>query len=267
MSDQEVDTKAAEAYESALVPGLFGPWAEEIVASAGIAAGMRVLDLACGTGVATRYAAPFCAPGGVVTGVDIDAGMLEIARAGALEKNIVAEFRSGSANELPIQSASIDVALCLQGLQFFPVRSKAFAELLRVIKPSGKLVATTWSSIENCKGYWAMVSALEARGIDAAPARKPFSFSDPAELRKQAEQAGFRHVTVRTEQRLADFPSAKAFVDAIAQGAPSSRYALAKVPQESWPTYLSEVDVALAQWKSGSRLLFPMESNVLKAVR
>jgi SAM-dependent methyltransferase len=203
----------------------------------------------------------------VVVGVDIDAGMLGIARAEALKKNAVAEFRSGSANELPIQSGSIDVALCLQGLQFFPDRSKAFAELLRVIKPGGKLVATTWSSIESCMGYWAMVSALESRGIDAAPARKPFSFSDPIELRKQAEQAGFRHVTVRTEQRLADFPSAKAFVDAVARGAPSSRHALAKIPKESWPTYLSEVDTSLAQWKSGSRLSFPMSSNVLEAIR
>lgn len=267
MTDPKVDTTAAEAYESALVPAIFGPWAQEVVASAGIGPGMSVLDLACGTGVATRHAARLCSPNGRVIGIDIDSGMVEIAKAAALERSLVADFRRGSADDLPVDSASIDVALCLQGLQFFPDRSKAFAELQRVVKPGGRLIATTWCSIERCKGYWAMVGALESRGIDAAAARKPFSLSDPQVLREHAERAGFRDVTVRTEQRFADFPSTESFVAAIAQGAPSSRHALAKVPQTEWPGYLADVDAALAQWKSDSRLRFPMESNVLRASR
>jgi ubiquinone/menaquinone biosynthesis C-methylase UbiE len=267
VADPKVDTTAAEAYESALVPGVFGPWAQEVVAGSRISPGSTVLDLACGTGVATRYAAGLCLPNGRVIGIDIDSGMVEIAKAATSKLSSVVAFRCAPADDLPLDSASTDVALCLQGLQFFPDRSKAFAELHRVLRPEGKLVATTWSFIENCKGYWAMVSALEARGIDAAPARKPFSLPDPEVLRKHAEQAGFRHVTVRTERRFADFASAEAFVEAVAKGAPSSRHALAKVPQREWPIFLSEVGAALAQWTSDSRLRFPMESNILHASR
>lgn len=168
MAEPKVDTTAAEAYESALVPGIFGPWAQEVVASAGIASGMSVLDLACGTGVATRYVALLCSPKGRVIGIDIDSGMVEIAKATTQRMSLVADFRCASADDLPLDSASIDIALCLQGLQFFPDRLKAFSELHRVVKPAGTLIATTWSSIEDCKGYWAMVSALEARGIEAA---------------------------------------------------------------------------------------------------
>jgi ubiquinone/menaquinone biosynthesis C-methylase UbiE len=267
MTDPNVDTTAAQAYEAALVPAVFGPWAQEVVADSGITPGSTVLDLACGTGVATRYAAGLCLPNGRVIGIDIDSGMVEIARTSTLKMSSAVTFRCAPADDLPLDSASIDVALCLQGLQFFPDRSKAFAELHRVVKPDGKLVATTWSFIENCKGYWAMVGALEARGIDAAPARKPFSLPDPEVLREHAERAGFRHVTVRTEKRFTDFASAESFVEAVARGAPSSRHALAKVRQGDWPTFLSEVGTALAQWESGSRLRFPMESNVLHASR
>jgi SAM-dependent methyltransferase len=267
VADPKVDTAAAEAYESALVPGVFGPWAQEVVAGSGISPGATVLDLACGTGVATRYAAGMCLPNGRVVGIDIDSGMVEIAKAATLKVGAVVDFRCAPADDLPLDSASVDVALCLQGLQFFPDRVKAFAELHRVVKPDGKLVATTWSFIESCKGYWAMVSALEARGIDAGPARKPFSLSDPEVLREHAERAGFRYVRVRTDKRLADFASAESFVAAVARGAPSSRHALVKVPQPDWPTFLSEVGAALAQWNSGSRLRFPMESNILHASR
>jgi SAM-dependent methyltransferase len=267
VADPKVDTTAAEAYESALVPGLFGPWAQEVVAGAGIAPGMSVLDLACGTGVATKYAAHLCSPKGGVIGIDIDAGMVEIAKAAMLKMSMIADFRCAPADELPIDAASVDIALCLQGLQFFPNRSKAFSELHRVLKPGGKLVATTWSSIESCKGYWAMISTLEARDIDAAPARKPFSLSDPSELRMYAEAAGFGYVSARTEERLADFASTESFVEAVAQGAPSSRFALAKVPRDEWADFLSGVDSMLTQWKSGDRLRFPMQSNVLEARR
>ncbi len=267
MADPKVDTTAAEAYESALVPGLFGPWAQTVVAGAGIAPGMTVLDLACGTGVATQYAAQLCSPKGRVIGVDIDAGMVEIAKEAMLRMSIVADFRCAPADELPIDAASIDIALCLQGLQFFPDRSRAFSELHRVVKRGGKVVATTWSSIETCKGYWAMISILEARNIDAGPARKPFSLSDPTELRTYAEAAGFGYVSARTEQRLADFASTESFVEAVAQGAPSSRFALAKVPRDEWADFLSDVDSLLTQWKSGDRLRFPMQSNVLEARR
>lgn len=267
MTDPRVDTTAAEAYESALVPGVFGPWAQDVVAGSGITQGSTVLDLACGTGVATRYAAGLCLPNGRVIGIDIDSGMVEIAKAATSKISSVVDFRCAPADALPVDSASIDVALCLQGLQFFPDRSKAFAELHRVLKRDGKLVATTWSFIENCKGYWAMVRALEARGIDAAPARKPFSLPDAEVLCEHAERAGFRDVTVRKERRFADFASAESFVEAIAKGAPSSRHALAKVPQPDWQTFLSEVGAALAQWESGSRSRFPMESNILHARR
>lgn len=263
----KADTSVAEAYEMALVPGLMAQWAERIVANARIEGGMRVLDVACGTGIATRYAAHRCGVTGRAVGVDVDHGMLEIARAVSMKEGLVAEYRYGSACELPFESESFDAALCLQGLQYFPDRQKAMSELHRVLRPESPIVVITWSEIQSCKGWWAMLTALERRNVDAEAVRKPFSLSSASELHTIAEEAGFTGIAVRTEQRLARFPSGAAFVDAMLKGAPSSRHALEQVPLTDWPEFLAEIEDLLAPWQRGSTLQFPTESNVLEARR
>ncbi len=267
MQTSAVDTSAAETYEATLAPSLMAPWAEAIVSEARIKEGMSVLDVACGTGIAARYAAHRCGPRARVIGVDIDPGMLEIAKAVSLKEGLSIEYEYGSACELPFESESFDAVVCLQGLQYFPNRLRAMSELRRVLRMNSPLIVMTWSEIENCKGAWAMVNALERRGIDATAARKPFSLSDSNEILSLAEETGFTHVAIRREQRLASFRSATAFVDAMLKGAPSSRLALEKVPSDDWPNFLAEVEGMLAQWKYDFGLKFPMESNILEARR
>jgi SAM-dependent methyltransferase len=242
-------------------------WAEVIVSNAEVKEGASVLDVACGTGIAARYAAGRSGPHGKVVGVDTDYGMLEVARTVAIKERLSIEYEYGSAGELPFKSESFDAVLCLQGLQYFPDRLQAMSELRRVLRKGSPLVVVTWAEIENCKGHWAMVSALERRRIDAAAARKPFCLSSAHEMRSVAEEAGFAQVSTRLEQRPGCFQSATSFVEAMLQGAPSTRQALEKVPADDWPSFLADVETRLAQWHSGSRLEFPMESNVLVARR
>jgi SAM-dependent methyltransferase len=171
----------------------------------------------------------------------------------------------GSACELPFESGSFDAVLCLQGLQYFPDRLKAMTDMRRVLRPGAPLITMTWSAMENCKGYLAMISALERRHIDATAARKPFALASSKQLHSLAAEAGFEHVEIRAEQRAARFRSAADFVDAMLQGAPSSRHALEKVPSEDWPGFLAEVAAMLEQWNGDAGLEFPMESHVLEA--
>jgi ubiquinone/menaquinone biosynthesis C-methylase UbiE len=263
----EIDTSGAEAYEVSLVPGLMAPWAEVTVSNAQIREGASVLDVACGTGVAARYAARRSGCGGRVVGVDTDQGMLEVARAVSMKEGLSIAYQHGSAAELPFKSESFDAVLCLQGLQYFPDRLRAMSELRRVLRTGAPLVIVTWTEIEHCKGHWALVSALEHRGIDAAAARKPFSLSGAIELQSLAQEAGFLHASTRSEQRLSCFQSAESFVEAMLRGAPSTRQALEKVPAEDWPSFLAEVEAALAQWHGSQGLEFPTMSNVLEARR
>jgi ubiquinone/menaquinone biosynthesis C-methylase UbiE len=267
VAESKPDTSAAEAYESILVPEVFAPWAEILVREAQIPEGARTLDVACGTGVVARRAERLVGARGRSTGIDIDPAMIEVAKAAALREGVQIDYLCASASELPFEAASFDVVLCQQGLQYFPEKEQALAELHRVMRPNARLVAATWTEMQECAGNWAMITALERRNIDAKDMRKPFSLSDHAAMRTLAEAAGFEDVTVQTVRRLARFPSVKAFVEAIGQGAPSSRHALAKVPPQDWSGFVADVETQLAPWSRGGQLEFPMASNILSARR
>jgi hypothetical protein len=84
MSQQErwqVSGKAAEAYERYMVPTLFTPLAHDLIAPAALRPGERGLDVACGTGIVARLAAGYVDVAGHFVGVDVNPGMLAVARA------------------------------------------------------------------------------------------------------------------------------------------------------------------------------------------
>ena len=79
----QVSSSAAEFYDEFFVPALFAEWAPRLVAAAELGPGERVLDVACGTGIATLDADRAVAPDGAVVGVDLNAGMIAVARSKA----------------------------------------------------------------------------------------------------------------------------------------------------------------------------------------
>ena len=143
MSPQErwqVSGNAPEAYEHSLVPTLFTPWAHDLIARAALRPGERVLDVACGTGIVARLAAAHVGIAGHVIGVDLNPGMLAVARAQTLTTaSARVEWRAGDANALPCDNATFDVVFCQQGLQFFPDKDRTLREMYRVLAPEGRL--------------------------------------------------------------------------------------------------------------------------------
>ena len=267
-SGRGMDTSAAEYYDTITVPEVFRPWAELMVGAVPVQKGMRTLDVACGTGVVARCAARLCGPlQGRSSGLDIDPAMIEVARAVARREGLEIDYRCGPASELPFEAASFDAAFCLQGLQYFPDKSQALAELRRVMRPGARLVVVVWTDLETHAGNWAMLNALRRRGIDAKDMLKPFALSDSAGLQALADKAGFEDVTVEVKHHTVRFASAKAFVESVAQGAPSSRLALALVPSNEWQDFLADIEAQLAGHIKNGGLEFPMASNVLVARR
>lgn len=263
----EIDTSAAEFYDAVLVPEVFRPWAELMIQEARVQNGMRTLDVACGTGVVARCAARSCGRRGRSTGLDIDPAMIKVAKAAAVREGLDIDYLCGSASELPFEAGSFGAALCLHGLQYFPDKHQALIELRRVMRPKASLVVVVWAEMETCAGNWAMITALERRGVDARDMRKPFALADSTALRTLVEQAEFEDAAVKVVYRTVRFASAKTFVESIAQGAPSSRLALAQVPPAQWQDFLTDVEAQLAPWTQDARLEFPMASNVLVARR
>src|SRR5690242_16541287 len=139
---------AAELYERHLVPAVTLPWALDLIDRVGVGPGARVLDLACGTGVVARTAASRVQSAGRVAALDINAGMLRVARSLAPASGQPIEWYEGSALALPFDDGEFQIVLCQLGLQFFPDQRRAVQEILRVLAPRGRVGASVYTAIE-----------------------------------------------------------------------------------------------------------------------
>ncbi len=207
---------AAKAYEGLMVPALFGEWASTVADAAHIQPGERVLDVACGTGILAREVVSRTGAAEFVTGLDPNAGMLEVAK--QLAPSV--EWRQGVAESLPFPDASFDVVISQFGLMFFNDQSEALRQVVRVLRPGGRVAFAVWDSLENIPAYADEVALLERlAGVPAADAlRAPFVLGDRRDLEMLFARAGFEAVEVATRKGTAQFPSVRVMVEADLRG-------------------------------------------------
>lgn len=116
--------------------------AEAFINRLGLKPGLKVLDVACGTG---NLALPAARVGADVTGVDIAPNLVEQARANAAREGLKAQFDEGDAEALPYADASFDAAMTMFGAMFAPRPELVAAELKRVTKPGGRIAMGNWT--------------------------------------------------------------------------------------------------------------------------
>jgi len=217
-SDGQVSTAAAEIYDSFFVPSLFAEWAPRLADAVGMKPGERALDIACGTGVVARELAARAGKEGRVTGLDINPGMLAMAKRIAAQNGLTdIDWRQGAAEALPCDDDSFDVATCQFGLMFFEDRAKSLAEMRRLLKPGGRCAVATWAALDSSPGspgYRDMVALLDRLfGADIAnELRGPFLLGDPDEVAAMLRDAGFADVRAELITGEARFPSIERWV-------------------------------------------------------
>ena len=153
----------------------------------------KVLDIACGTGepgltIAARVNR------GLVTATDIAEGMLEIAREKQLARNLD-NFYTLTADvcELPFEDHSFDAISCRLGFMFFPDMEQAAREMVRVLKPGGKIATTVWAEPGHNRWITAMMGAVKSVvEMPAPPLGAPgmFRCAQPGILSALFEKAG-----------------------------------------------------------------------------
>ena len=134
---------AAENYQRHFVPTIATPVSADLLRTAGLQQGERVLDVACGTGVAARLAAEQVGTTGSVTAIDVASDMIDVARTVPSPAGPPIEWHVGDAASLPFPDGAYDVVLCQMGLMFMPDRAAVLAEMRRVLVAGGRLVVST----------------------------------------------------------------------------------------------------------------------------
>ena len=261
----QLSSQAAELYERYVARYVLGPWAPLLVDAAHVSVGERVLDVACGTGVVTRAAAQHVGPGGHVVGVDLNPGMVAVARSLPASAGAPIEWIERSALDLRLPDASFDAVLCQQGLQFFPDKALALRNMRRVLKHGGRLALSVWNSPGL---YNSAVGEALARYISNETSVQFLSSRRQAptreELQHLATGAGFSGVEVRVSGINIHLPDLDQFTLGHLGATPFAAVIAAVHPTTSkqlGPSVMKQ----LQRYADGDGVTYPEETHLLTA--
>jgi ubiquinone/menaquinone biosynthesis C-methylase UbiE len=275
MSDQaqwQLDDSAPELYQRYLVPAVTALWAADLVDHVALQPGERVLDVACGTGVVARVAAERVGADGRVAALDLNPGMLAVAKALPAVVGAKIDWWEGSALALPFPVASFDVVLCQFGLQFFPDRPTALTEIRRVLKDGGRVGLSVFGPIEHNPATFALANALDHHlGTEASLAKRTeHALADTDTLRQLLIGSGFHDVVISTATKTIHFPSAAEYVRVQLAATPLATLVNnynAASRSHLVETMMGEVSAALAPYAGQDGLAYPQEAHIALAGR
>ena len=161
------------------------PAAEAIVEACAVGPGMKVLDVAAGDGNVAVAAAQ---RGATVVATDLTPDLVEKGKARSAAEGLQIEWREADAEDLPFDEGEFDVVTSAFGAMFAPRALHTAGELLRVVKPGGKVGFTAWSQ----EGHIGKSFKLSAKYQPPPPegADSPLSWGDEATARGRFETHG-----------------------------------------------------------------------------
>jgi ubiquinone/menaquinone biosynthesis C-methylase UbiE len=222
--------EAAAEYERAFahvsahfMPALFD--------AAGLSAGMRVLDVAAGTGLGAEDALARVGPEGHVTATDVSPAMVERARERlAARPNASVAVEDGQSLSFP--SGSFDAVVCSLGLMFFPDPARGVSEFGRMLRSNGRASMSVLTAPD--RSYNGRINAVIAKYVSslAEATERTFSLGDEARLRSLLANAGFSDIRVLTKSHKFKLPSFDAYYGPFERGGGSTGQALLSLPDE-----------------------------------
>jgi ubiquinone/menaquinone biosynthesis C-methylase UbiE len=257
-------TRASAAYERVMVPAVFGPWAKILLERVALRPGMRVLDVASGTGIVARLAASEAGPTGRVVGIDSNDAMLAVARERAAAGGAHVEWRQENATTLSFPDEAFDRVLCQNGLQYIADKVAALREMRRVLAAGGALGLSVFSQ---SMGYqlFEQTAALFVGERAAAILREPFALADRDELARLLGQAELSSIQIETTALPARFASADDFIGYQLGGRLAN--AVGTLTDERRGALVDALRKAFEDCTGPSGLSFPMEAHVVLARR
>lgn len=198
--------RLAESYHALFTP-VTEHAAAPLLSAAKLRAGLRVLDVACGSGVVAKHAAK---AGAAVTGIDIAPRMLEL----AARLNPECTFREGSVDSMPFADGTFDAVVCAFGIGHFPDPPAAVAECVRVARSGGICAFAWWDLPVKNRMHGVLLAALDEVGPKPPadlPAGPPlFRYSEHKAFLELLGNAGLQSVEITPHRFTWRLPDAEA---------------------------------------------------------
>ena len=219
-SDAQFAGSIPAIYEECLVPVLFKPFAEDLVARARAIAPSSVLEVAAGTGVVSyRLAADL--PNARIVATDLNPAMLEEAASRGAPDNL--RFQPADAQALPFADAEFELVVAQFGAMFFPDKVAAYREARRVLASGETLLFNVWDNLEANPGSAAIHLAVRDAVPEPKPeflARTPFGYHDEAVIEQDLRDAGFSQIRIERVERSSPPGSAARLARGMCLGSP-----------------------------------------------
>ena len=254
-------------YDRYLGPLLFHPYADDLVARLPVTHGMRVLEIACGTGIVTERLLRRLAGQGTLVATDLNDAMIAHART-RIPDDPALEWRQADGMSLPFPDRAFDAAVCEFGLMFFPDKAKGVREAFRVLRPGGLYLFNVWDRIERHPVARITHETLRAFFPQDPPQfyQTPFGLHDTAVVRGFLDGAGFVDVTCVTVEKVGESPSAVEAAIGLVEGNP-----VYGTIMERRPEALGEITAAVARQAAAELgdhpLRCPLSAHVFSARR
>ena len=246
-SDSKFAGSIPELYDRYLGPLIFEPYAADLAERLADLAAGSLLEIAAGTGIVTRMLERSLPQSVAIVATDLNQPMLDFA-ATRLESPRVT-WRQANGLSLPFPDGTFDVVVCQFGVMFFPDKSAFYREALRVLKPGGRFIFSTWDRIEENEVPQVVVDAVASLFPQSPPqflARTPHGYYHRDRILADVRQAGFSRVCVDTVERRSRAASPHDPAIGLCQGTP-----LRNEIEERDPNRLAEAtEVAAAAVKA-----------------
>lgn len=249
---------------SSTIHKMFVPLTRALIERAEIGNGQTVLDVAGGAGEPSLTIAEEVGPAGSVTCTDGVAAMVEAARVEAQQRGLTnMKFQQCVADSLPFPDNSFDVVVSRLGVMFFPDPVAAFREMLRVLRPNGRMALAVWGK-SDVNPFCYLVTRVMDQHVKS-PAADPdapnaFRFAEPGKLVNVLKQAG----AVDVQESIVNFDieapiSARQFWEMRSKTSDTLREKLVKLPADEQAQIADEIEQAVKDFFPSDQMKFPTQ--------